>query len=202
MDTPSRRSVSRAGYLTSSAKVLSCRSVAMCSGVLSVLIPGVLVCFCECPNPPTIDRNARPTPHIPVNDKSKREDRTFSREDFPFDKERNVYVCPAGKVLTWPAMGRHSTTGPGHAIAVAAHSNRSAVRRRRCAESRAASTNRPAMLPGQWQRPKHSSSFAVIESASRCCSPISSSFSGSAGCAYGGQGVPSSSSRWPLSLRT
>ena len=22
------------------------------------------------------------------------------REDFPFDKERNVYICPAGKVLT------------------------------------------------------------------------------------------------------
>jgi Transposase DDE domain len=24
----------------------------------------------------------------------------FSREDFTFDKERNMYVCPAGKVLT------------------------------------------------------------------------------------------------------
>jgi hypothetical protein len=39
-------------------------------------------------------------PHIPVIDKSKREDGTFSREDFRFDKERNVYVCPAGKLLT------------------------------------------------------------------------------------------------------
>jgi transposase len=39
-------------------------------------------------------------PHIPVIDKSKREDGTFSREDFIFDKERNVYVCPAGKLLT------------------------------------------------------------------------------------------------------
>ena len=29
-------------------------------------------------------------PHIPVIDKSKREDGTFSREDFTFDKERNV----------------------------------------------------------------------------------------------------------------
>jgi len=43
---------------------------------------------------------AKIAPHIPVNDKSKREDGTFSREDFPFDKERNVYICPAGKVLT------------------------------------------------------------------------------------------------------
>ena len=38
-------------------------------------------------------------PHIPVIDKSKREDGTFSREDFTFDKERNVYVCPANKTL-------------------------------------------------------------------------------------------------------
>jgi len=39
-------------------------------------------------------------PHIPVIDKSKRNDGTFSREDFTFDKERNVYTCPAGKSLT------------------------------------------------------------------------------------------------------
>jgi IS5 family transposase len=39
-------------------------------------------------------------PHIPVIDKSKRDDGTFSREDFTFDKERNVYICPAGKLLT------------------------------------------------------------------------------------------------------
>lgn len=40
------------------------------------------------------------SPHIPVIDKSKRQDGTFSREDFTFDKERNVYTCPAGKTLT------------------------------------------------------------------------------------------------------
>ena len=38
-------------------------------------------------------------PHIPVSDKSKREDGTFSREDFTFDKERDVYICPANKTL-------------------------------------------------------------------------------------------------------
>jgi len=43
---------------------------------------------------------AKIAPHIPVADKSKREDGTFSREDFNFDKEQNVYICPAGKVLT------------------------------------------------------------------------------------------------------
>jgi len=39
-------------------------------------------------------------PHIPVIDKSKRDDGTFSREDFTFDKERDIYTCPAGKTLT------------------------------------------------------------------------------------------------------
>jgi transposase len=39
-------------------------------------------------------------PHIPVIDKSVREDGIFSRDDFTFDKERNVYTCPAGKTLT------------------------------------------------------------------------------------------------------
>jgi transposase len=39
-------------------------------------------------------------PHIPVWDRSKREDGTFSREDFTFDKQRNVYICPAFNTLT------------------------------------------------------------------------------------------------------
>jgi hypothetical protein len=39
-------------------------------------------------------------PHITVIDKSKREDGSLSRDDFTFDRERNVYVCPEGKVLT------------------------------------------------------------------------------------------------------
>ena len=39
------------------------------------------------------------TPHIPVWEKSDREDGTFSRSDFRFDRERNVYVCPADKLL-------------------------------------------------------------------------------------------------------
>jgi len=40
------------------------------------------------------------TPHIPVWDKSSREDGTFSRTDFTFDSDRNLYVCPANKLLT------------------------------------------------------------------------------------------------------
>jgi len=52
---------------------------------------------------------AKIAPHIPVVDKSKREDGTFSREDFTFDQERNVYICPAGKVLT--TTGKVATDG-------------------------------------------------------------------------------------------
>src|SRR5262249_19532280 len=38
-------------------------------------------------------------PHIPVWDKSTREDGTFSRSDFRWDKRRGVYICPNNKVL-------------------------------------------------------------------------------------------------------
>jgi transposase len=40
------------------------------------------------------------TPHIPVWDKSARSDGTFSRADFVFDPERNIYICPGGAELT------------------------------------------------------------------------------------------------------
>jgi len=38
-------------------------------------------------------------PHVPVIDKSQREDGTFSREDFIYDEMRDIYTCPAGKTL-------------------------------------------------------------------------------------------------------
>ncbi len=41
----------------------------------------------------------RIAPHIPVIDKSNREDGTFSRGDFRYDAERDAYHCPAGKEL-------------------------------------------------------------------------------------------------------
>jgi len=42
---------------------------------------------------------ARIVPHIPVWDKSIREDGTLSRGDFHWDRRRGVYICPNGKVL-------------------------------------------------------------------------------------------------------
>jgi transposase len=41
----------------------------------------------------------RIVPHIPVRDASEREDGTFSRSDFRWDRRRSVYICPNGKVL-------------------------------------------------------------------------------------------------------
>jgi transposase len=38
-------------------------------------------------------------PHIPVFDKSKREDGTFSREDFTYDPAADLYRCPGGHEL-------------------------------------------------------------------------------------------------------
>jgi len=46
-------------------------------------------------------------PHIPVWNMSKRKDGTFSRDDFIFDKKRNIYNCPAGNTLT--TTGNFST---------------------------------------------------------------------------------------------
>ena len=39
-------------------------------------------------------------PHIPVFDKSARDDGTFSRGDFNYNQEADIYLCPASKVLT------------------------------------------------------------------------------------------------------
>jgi transposase len=38
-------------------------------------------------------------PHVKLVDKSERTDGTFSRSDFVFDSDANVYVCPGGKEL-------------------------------------------------------------------------------------------------------
>ena len=39
-------------------------------------------------------------PHVTVFDKSARSDGTFSRDDFTYDHDRDLYVCPGGRTLT------------------------------------------------------------------------------------------------------
>jgi hypothetical protein len=48
-------------------------------------------------------------PHVPVWDKSERQDGTLSRSDFTFDIENDRYTCPAGKYLH--TTGRPTTDG-------------------------------------------------------------------------------------------
>ena len=38
-------------------------------------------------------------PHIPVRDAGERDDGTFSRSDFRWDRRRGIYICPNNKVL-------------------------------------------------------------------------------------------------------
>ena len=49
-------------------------------------------------------------PHIPVWDKSERDHGTFSRADFTYDDERDVYFCPASKILTTTGRVHHGRT--------------------------------------------------------------------------------------------
>jgi hypothetical protein len=49
-------------------------------------------------------------PHVPVRDMSQRKDGTFSRGDFAFDAEANVYTCPGGKTLRTTGRVHDGTT--------------------------------------------------------------------------------------------
>ena len=78
------------------------RRRAYVSGIPSVTVPPMMPRFVDRynkqmrrPIPYWLVKDKAIAPHIPVIDKSKREDGTFSREDFTFDKDRNVYICPA-----------------------------------------------------------------------------------------------------------
>jgi hypothetical protein len=114
-------------------------------------------------------------PHIPVFDKSKRDDGTFSRSDFRYDPTSDVYHCPAGKTLTTTGTlvkdgttllylaRKHDCDGCGL--------NRYAVRRSRFAGSRATSMSTLESLPGLLRTPKPSSNHDVSAKRSRCGSP-------------------------------
>jgi transposase len=49
-------------------------------------------------------------PHIPVIDKSARNDGTFSRAEFQYDQERDLYICPGGKELKTSGTAHQGTT--------------------------------------------------------------------------------------------
>ena len=113
-------------------------------------------------------------PHIPVIDKSKREDGTFSREDFTFDKDRNVYICPANKILT--TTGKLVNDGETLLYRTKARDCRGCLLKAQCcpktsgsAKSRAVSTRKLAALPGRWPGRRRSSNHPATGSVSKCC---------------------------------
>ena len=76
---------------------------------------------------PTLDwlvNDKKIAPHIPVIDMAKREGGIFSREDFTYDKVRDVYTCPAASFSPRLAGSEKMTcarTTPANSIAISAH---------------------------------------------------------------------------------
>jgi len=63
---------------------------------------------------PTLDwlvNSKKIEPHIPVIDMERRQG-TFSRDDFSYDKARDAYTCPAGKLLTTTGRIRYDDMRP------------------------------------------------------------------------------------------
>jgi hypothetical protein len=77
-------------------------------------------------------------PHIPVWEKSDRQDGIFSRSDFHWDRKRGAYICPNGKLLPCMTDVRCSTA-PRSGTAMFAQYERSAAPRPMRARSRATS---------------------------------------------------------------
>ncbi len=104
----------------------------------------------------------RIAPHIPVLDRSKREDGTFSREDFTYDKTRDVYICPTFNTLTTTGkimngdMLAYRASVPNCATCA---SRRDAARRSRRARSCAASMKRRVTWRVRSPRPRPSSNL-------------------------------------------
>src|SRR5262245_8758915 len=86
-------------------------------------------------------------PHIPVRDKSDRDDCTFSRSDFLWDKRRGHYICPNGKVLRTSGTihgGRTLLYRASKLDCDVCHSKPSAARKHPRERSRVISTRMPA----------------------------------------------------------
>src|SRR5919112_331108 len=70
-------------------------------------------------------------PHVPVIDKSERQDGTFSRADFTYDPETDTYTCPEGKTLTTSGRivneGQPASTWAARSTVVLVISSSSAV---------------------------------------------------------------------------
>ena len=152
-------------------------------------------------------------PHIPVFDKSARNNGTFARADFTYDARRDAYTCPAGKLLTRYQRRHGCRTDEPHADgffryrASKADCDACALKPRCCPGADA------RKVPRSVHEGARNLARAIAEEdewlvsdasarRSRCYSPISSASSGSTVCDYAAQTVPVTSSTSPLQPRT
>ena len=113
------------------------------------------------------------TPHIPVWDKSRQTNGRFTRADFSYDKERNVYICPGGQLLTSTGnidQGRilYYRALKSDCSACPLSPN---ARPGPCARSRETSTRMCAIASARWPTPRPSDSRGESARRSRCCLP-------------------------------
>jgi Transposase DDE domain len=113
-------------------------------------------------------------PHVPVFDKSKRTDGTFSREDFTYDLQGDVYVCPAGKML----ICKGTVVNDNQLLYRASKYDCDVCRLKpRCcpkeprARCRVASTKARVTWPATLPRPTLTAARGDSGRKSRCCSP-------------------------------
>ncbi len=118
-------------------------------------------------------------PHVKLMDKSERTDGTFSRSDFVYDAERDLYECPGGKELR---RYRRAFTKPRDGVskdgrityrAIQRDCNACALKPKCCpnARFRAPFMKRLATRRAQSPRPRPTLSHAANERRSRCSSP-------------------------------
>jgi hypothetical protein len=118
-------------------------------------------------------------PHIPVWEKSLREDGTFSRPDFRFDARTNTYECPGGKKLT--STGHPTNAGTVLFRALQHDCGSCALKQQCCptpriARSPGASTRRPVTSHVLYALRRPTSSHAGNGRRWRCCLPTSNAF--------------------------
>jgi hypothetical protein len=102
-------------------------------------------------------------PHIPVFDKSARDDGTFSRGDFNYHQEVDIYVCLAGKVQSIFAR-----SAAGHRSILKAR--RISLRRsltRRCGVARSTEIKRRGGMIRAWRISRRTLCFAKSNSLSK-----------------------------------
>jgi hypothetical protein len=114
-------------------------------------------------------------PHVTVFDKSARKDGTFSRDDFTYDHQRDVYRCPAAqrcaRLERSSTTERRCSTLPFNASAMDAPSIPGAARTGRRVRCRARSMRARATWPAR--SPDHGKGPPLdgCVRRSKCCSP-------------------------------